>query len=367
MPHPDGPSTASTRRTVEVQADVVDRDGGPEADGQVVDVQHVRTLPSIRRGAAPRHAMTTAVAPPPGRRRRRAPCRSSRLRAARRAGRSTTGSVGTVRPRQEAGRPELAERDREGEAGAGQQRPPRQRQVDGREHAQRAGAQRRRGLALPVVDAAQDRARPCARRAAARPSPVRSARASPSCARSSGGRSRVTRKPKPDGHRRDAERQHEEPVEEGRARDARRHLAAPRDTRTDDEQARGATASSVASTATRSELVERLGHRHQEGAAVAHRRRGRDSWPATTPSPTRSDRRTRVAIGSDEEAHDERGHAGPGQVAAAGVAVGAARTAGAARAPWSATSPAGARSRRRSWSTDSAAAACRSRNWVVSR
>ena len=81
---------------------------------------------------------------------------------------------------QERGGAELAERDREREAGRGQQRPPHDRQVDGRERPQRAGAQRRGGLALAVVDRRRARARACAPPAAARPAPGRSAPAAAS-------------------------------------------------------------------------------------------------------------------------------------------------------------------------------------------
>ena len=137
---------------------------------------------------------------------------------------------------QEAGRAELAERDREREPGRGEQRPPGHRQVDGQQHPQRPGAERGRRLALAVVDRAEHRRhgaddeRQRDHRLRDRDQQRRAAQ--------------VQRRPvegdqeaEADRDRRDPERQHEQPVEHA----GRRARPSGRETRkaTDDARASG--------------------------------------------------------------------------------------------------------------------------------
>ena len=157
----------------------------------------IRTLPSSRRAAAaPRASPPVVVGGEHDGRRHRHP---EVLRAGvadqpvdhhrqRRVGRRGPGSWSR---RTHRARPRRRTRPRR----AAPARPTGRSTVE--QHPQRAGAQRRRRLALPVVDGAEHRARPCGRRAAARPSPGRSGSAATSVRRSSGGWSRVIRKPKP--------------------------------------------------------------------------------------------------------------------------------------------------------------------------
>ena len=207
---------------------VVDRGGRPEADGQVADVETHQKAPH-RADAEPLHGehhRRRAGREHDGRGHRHAEVLGTRVADQpvdhHRQGRAVVA-------REEAGRPELAERDGEGEPGRGEQRPPRHRQVDGQQHPQRAGAERRRP---PGAGGRRWSGAPAPRygpRAAAPPSPARSGSAARRLRRSSGRPVERDQEAEADGDRRDAERQHEDPVEHRGAADPR--LAGRRGTR----------------------------------------------------------------------------------------------------------------------------------------
>ena len=160
LARPARPEQADDLPGADGQADLVEHHPVAEPDGHPVDLEHrtprVPRSPPRRRAGDRRRGSRRGCSTISMVASAYAWARLSRARSPEQPGDGDRHRL-VADPGEEAGRAELAERDGEGEAGAGHERPAQEGQVDLPPHPRRRGAERRRGVAETGVDGAQRR------------------------------------------------------------------------------------------------------------------------------------------------------------------------------------------------------------------